>query len=75
MAESDVTEAARRLGAYIAARRKRFDATQADLAALAGVSVRAVSSLEAGKATTRLDIVLRVLTALGVDLVAAVDGS
>ena len=60
--------AAARMGGYAATRRKSLHATQADLAALAGVSVRAISALEAGKPTTRLDIVLRVFSALGVDL-------
>lgn len=64
---------AARLGAYVAARRKSFDTTQDDLAALAGISVRALSALEAGKPTTRLDIVVRALDALGVDLADAVE--
>jgi len=74
MDDEQLAAAARRIGRYIATRRKSFDATQADLAGLSGVSVRAVSALEAGKATTRLDIVLRVFAALGVDVADAIDG-
>lgn len=41
---------------------------QDQLALAAGVSVRAVHQIEAGKPTTRLDILERVLNALGLSL-------
>ncbi|TQL48828.1 y4mF family transcriptional regulator [Homoserinimonas aerilata] len=53
------------LGTIITDRRKSLGVTQQELAALAGVSVRFISSLEAGKPTVRLDVVLAVLDALG----------
>lgn len=68
MDDTQLVIAATKIGGYVANRRKSLHTTQADLAALAGVSVRAISALEAGKPTTRLDIVLRVFDALGVDL-------
>lgn len=73
MDEAELTVAATRIGDYAARRRKSLHATQADIAALAGVSVRAISALEAGKPTTRLDIVLRLFDALGVDLPALIE--
>jgi len=56
------------LGQTIASRRKTLGVTQEDLAELAGVSVRFLSSLERGKATVRLSAVLAVLDALGLEL-------
>ncbi len=69
----DIADAAARLGRAVSRRRRALGVTQADLAALAGVSTRSVTALEAGKPTTRLDIVLPVLAALGIDLVAAAE--
>jgi transcriptional regulator with XRE-family HTH domain len=47
--------------------------TQEELAELAGVSVRSVASIEAGKPTVRLDILLPVLATLGVDVVERIE--
>jgi len=45
--------------------RKALGLTQADLALAAGVGLRFVVELEAGKPTVRLELVLRVIDALG----------
>ena len=60
------------LGAAVLAARTRLGLTQAQLALAAGVGVRFVLELEAGKPTVRLDSVLKVLHALGGTL--AVEG-
>lgn len=73
MTEKELAAVALRLGELVAARRKSFDATQEDLADLAEVSRRSISALESGKTTTRLDIVLRVFAALGIDVVHAIE--
>jgi HTH-type transcriptional regulator/antitoxin HipB len=52
--------------------RKQIGLTQPQLALAAGVGVRFVVDLEAGKATLRLENILRVVNALGGTL--AVDG-
>lgn len=61
-----------RLSARIAAevRRVRHEQNlrQDELALAAGVSVRLVHQIEAGKPTTRLDVLERVLNALGLTL-------
>lgn len=49
------------LGAALRAARKQLGLTQADLALAAGVGVRFVVDLEAGKPTVRLEQVLRVI--------------
>ncbi|MEO7121943.1 MAG: type II toxin-antitoxin system Y4mF family antitoxin [Lacisediminihabitans sp.] len=56
------------LGRTIAQRRRELAVTQEDLAALAGVSVRFLSSLERGKPTVRLDTLVAVLDVLGLEL-------
>ena len=48
--------------------RKRLGLTQPQLALAAGVGVRFIVDLEAGKPTVRLESVLRVLDALGGEL-------
>ena len=53
------------LGATLRAARKRMGLTQSELALAAGVGVRFVVDLEAGKPTVRLAPVLRVVEALG----------
>lgn len=60
------------LGAAARAARKKLGLTQPQLALAAGVGVRFIVDLEAGKPTLRLESVLRVLHALGGRL--AVDG-
>lgn len=56
------------LAADIRARRVALRLGQQDLADLSGTSVRFVRNLEHGKSTARLDKVLAVLEALGLDL-------
>ena len=55
--------------------RKQQNLRQAEVALAAGVSVRSVHEIEAGKPTIRLDVLERVLTALGLTVeVAPRDG-
>ncbi|MEA5423749.1 helix-turn-helix transcriptional regulator [Synechococcus sp. CCY9202] len=56
---------ARDLGGSLRVARKALGLTQADLALAAGVGLRFVVELEAGKPTVRLGLVLRVIDALG----------
>lgn len=49
-------------------RRRTLGISQTELADLAGVSVRVVSSVENGKPTARLDTILPLLDVLGLDL-------
>lgn len=53
------------MGAAVLAARTKLRLTQAQLALAAGVGVRFVVELEAGKPTIRLDSLLKVLHALG----------
>ncbi len=53
------------LGDTIRAARKQLGLTQPQLALAAGVGVRFIVDLEAGKPTLRLENVLRVIDALG----------
>ena len=60
-----VIDTAQTLGATLRAARKRLGLTQSDLALVAGVGLRFIVDLEGGKATVRLEQVLRVIDALG----------
>jgi HTH-type transcriptional regulator/antitoxin HipB len=60
------------LGAAVLATRNRLGLTQPQLALAAGVGVRFIVELEAGKPTIRLETLLKVLQALGGSL--AVEG-
>ena len=60
------------LGQAVRRARKQLKLTQPQLALTAGVGVRFIVELEAGKPTVRLESVLRVLQALGGEL--QVDG-
>ena len=53
------------LGTALRVTRKRLGLTQSDLALAAGVGLRFLVELEAGKPTVRLEQVLRVVDALG----------
>lgn len=53
------------LGEALRAARKQLELTQSQLALAAGVGVRFIVDLEAGKPTLRLETVLRVIEALG----------
>jgi HTH-type transcriptional regulator/antitoxin HipB len=59
---------AQQLGGALRAARKQLGLTQPQLALAAGVGVRFVVDLEAGKATVQLQQVLRVIDALGGEL-------
>lgn len=63
-------DSATTLGALIRARRRELELTQSDLAGVANASLRFVSEVERGKPTARLDGVLRLLAALGIELKA-----
>ena len=56
------------LGDALRAARKQLGLTQPQLALAAGVGVRFIVDLEAGKPTLRLENVLRVVDALGGDI-------
>ncbi len=56
------------LGSALRAARKQLGLTQPQLALAAGVGVRFIVDLEAGKPTLRLENVLRVVDALGGDI-------
>lgn len=58
-------QTAKELGSALRASRKQLGLTQPQLALAAGVGVRFVVELEAGKSTLRLENVLRVIDALG----------
>lgn len=60
------------LGQAVRSARKQLSLTQPQLALAAGVGVRFIVDLEAGKPTLRLENILRVLHALGGEL--QVDG-
>ena len=53
------------LGVALRAARKHLGLTQPRLALAAGVGVRFIVDLEAGKPTIRLDTIMRVIEALG----------
>lgn len=65
--EPDMTTTAQDLAHVLLRRRKELGLSQRDLADLAGCSPRFLRSLEQGKATVRLDKVLAVLDALGLE--------
>ncbi len=56
------------LAARVRARRKELDLTQQDLADLSRCSPRFVGALEAGKHAVRLDKLVELLDALGLEL-------
>ncbi|QAY73635.1 transcriptional regulator [Agromyces protaetiae] len=56
------------IGAAVRARRRSLDLTQEELADLAGVSPRFLGALERGRPGARLDHVVAVLHALGLEL-------
>ena len=65
---STLIEAPQHLGEIVRKARKALRLTQPQLALAAGVGVRFIVDLEAGKPTVRLENVLRVLQALGITL-------
>ncbi|MCW5599780.1 MAG: helix-turn-helix transcriptional regulator [Nitrosomonas sp.] len=65
---STLIETPQHLGDVVRRARKALSLTQPQLALAAGVGVRFIVDLEAGKPTVRLENVLRVLQALGATL-------
>ena len=61
-------QSAEQLGPKVRQARKQLGLTQPQLAMAAGVGTRFLVDLEAGKATVRLEQVLRVINALGGEL-------
>jgi y4mF family transcriptional regulator len=57
-----------RIASAVRDERRRQDMDQRTLALVANVAVRSISRIENGHPTVRLDVVLRVLAALGLDL-------
>lgn len=60
------------LGTRVRERREELRLTQRDLAELAEVSERSVREIEHDKATIRLDVMNKVLRAVGLELVVEV---
>ncbi|HEX6152251.1 MAG TPA: type II toxin-antitoxin system Y4mF family antitoxin [Solirubrobacterales bacterium] len=58
------------LGSAVRQRRQELGLTQTALAEVARTTLRFVSELENGKTTAQMDGVFRVLSALGIELVA-----
>jgi HTH-type transcriptional regulator / antitoxin HipB len=56
------------LGQSVRTARKTLGLTQSELAQAAGVGIRFIVDLEAGKPTLRLETVMRVIEALGGEL-------
>lgn len=56
------------LGAMIRTARRRMDWSQTDLARHASMSQQIISGLENGVSSPRLDTILKVMAALGLDL-------
>lgn len=61
-------KAADRIGKIVLSERKRLGLRQEEVALAAGVSTRVVHQIENGKATSRLDSLIPVLDALGIEL-------
>ncbi len=68
--EMMMTERLGNIAEQVRDRRKALRLTQDDLADLAGCSPRFIRALEAGKSTVRMDKLLDVLDALGLELAA-----
>ncbi|HSZ70954.1 MAG TPA: helix-turn-helix domain-containing protein [Solirubrobacteraceae bacterium] len=60
--------ASQRIGRRIREERRRQGLDQRALALVANVAVRSVHRVENGEPTVRLDVVTRILSALGLDL-------
>ena len=54
-----------KIGEQIAQRRKYFNISQADLAEMAGVSLRTVSAIENGSANPSISILSKILEIIG----------
>lgn len=60
---------AERIGQVVRQERERSELRQDELALVAGVSTRVVHQIEHGKPTSRLDSLVSVLDALGLELI------
>lgn len=60
--------ASQRLGERVRAERRRQGLDQRTLAMVANVAVRSVHRVEHGEETVRMDVVLRILQALGLEV-------
>lgn len=56
------------LGTFIRNRRKALGYTQAQLADYCGCNIMTISSIERGKATAQIGLVLKIVHTLGADL-------
>lgn len=56
------------IGAVIRARRVREKVTLEEMAALTGIGINTLSRLERGVGNTQLDVLLKVLDALGLEM-------
>jgi y4mF family transcriptional regulator len=63
---SDATS--KRIGSHVREARRRQGIDQAKLALIADVAVRSVHRVEKGEPTVRLDVLTRILSALGLEL-------
>jgi y4mF family transcriptional regulator len=63
-----INPTSQRIGQRIRAERRRQGMDQRTLAMVANVGVRSVHRIEHGEATVRLDVLMRVLAALGLRL-------
>ena len=57
-----------RFGNIIKERRKELSITQRELAALAGIGINTLTKIERGEANPSLNIILRVLDTLGLEM-------
>lgn len=69
MTENHITDT-RTLGKLIRSRRTELGLRQPDLALAANVGIRFIVEIENGKETCQIGLTLRLLKALGIDLVA-----
>jgi HTH-type transcriptional regulator/antitoxin HipB len=60
----------RAIGSLVRSRRQELGLTQSALASLANVSIVFLNELEQGKPTARVELIFRVLQAIGIDLYA-----
>ncbi len=58
----------KRIGRHVREARRRQGIDQAKLALVANVAVRSIHRVENGEPTVRLDVVTRILSALGLEL-------
>jgi HTH-type transcriptional regulator / antitoxin HipB len=74
MTENQITDT-RTLGQLIRSRRTGLGLRQPDLALAANVGIRFIVEIENGKETCQIGLTLRLLKALGIDLVARTEAA